>query len=46
MNLSMKGEDRLLPCLVAVMVTMGLNLTLYSSIFFLGRQFSEIKDIE
>ena len=35
----MKGEDRLLPLLAVVMVTVGLNLTQA----FFDRQFSEIK---
>lgn len=38
-NSSMKGEDRLLPLLAVVMVTVGLNLTQA----FFDRQFSEIK---
>ena len=42
-NSSMKGEDRLLLFLAVVMVTVGLNLTFYSSMFSSGRQFSEIQ---
>lgn len=46
-NLSMKGENRLFPFLTVVIVTVGLNLMFYSSIFCLfvcfGRRCSEIK---
>lgn len=41
----MKGEDRLLLFLAVVIVTVGLNLTFYSSFFFIifFKQFLEIQ---